>query len=91
MLEAALRRKPVLFGPHTGNFREAASVLLDSGGGIRVDDAIMLAREAGRLLDDPELRRRLGEAGFEAVAARTGAVKETLELVARFLKPETAA
>lgn len=91
MLEAALRRKPVLFGPHTGNFREAAAVLVDSGGGIRVDSGAALAREVARLLDDPELRRRLGEAGFEAVAARTGAVKETLELVARFLKPGTTA
>jgi 3-deoxy-D-manno-octulosonic-acid transferase len=84
MLEPALRRKPVLFGPHTENFREAASALTQSGGGIV---AAGLAREVGRLLDDRELRRRLGEAAGEAVASRSGAVKETLELVARFLKP----
>ena len=90
MLEAGLRRKPVLFGPYTGNFREAASLLLDSGG-IRVDDAAALGAETGRLLDDAGLRQRLGEAAFEAVASRSGAVKETLDLVARFLKPARSA
>ena len=29
MLEPAIRGKPVLFGPHTGNFREAAARLAD--------------------------------------------------------------
>jgi 3-deoxy-D-manno-octulosonic-acid transferase len=85
MLEPALRGKPVLFGPHTENFREAASLLTASGGGIRVADAGALARELGRLLDDAALRRRLGAVAAEAVASRGGAVKETLELVARFL------
>jgi 3-deoxy-D-manno-octulosonic-acid transferase len=87
MLEAGLRRKPVLFGPHTENFRDAAAVLTASGGGLRVADTDTLTREAGRLLDDVDLRKQLGEAAFDAVASRSGAVKETLELVARFLKP----
>ena len=90
MLEAGLRRKPVLFGPHTENFRDAAAALLASGGGIRVGDADALVRETGRLLDDDDLRKRLGEAAFDAVASRSGAVKETLDLVARFLKPGAA-
>lgn len=85
MLEAGLRRKPVLFGPHTENFRDAAALLVESSGGIRVADGDALARELARLLDDPALRERLGAAAGEAVASRSGAVKETLELVERFL------
>lgn len=88
MLEPALRAKPVLFGPHTQNFREAAALLLASGAGLRVRDASDLGRELVRLLEDAALRAKLGQAGHEAVAARHGAVKETLELVARFLLPE---
>jgi 3-deoxy-D-manno-octulosonic-acid transferase len=86
MLEPALRAKPVLFGPHTENFRDAAALLTGSGGGIRVVDAGALARELARLLDDEALRHRLGAAAAEAVASRRGAVKETMELVERFLK-----
>jgi 3-deoxy-D-manno-octulosonic-acid transferase len=85
MIEPALRRKPVLFGPHTSNFRESAELLAATGGGVVVADASGLARELLRLLEDPGLRAKTGEAAFEAVAARQGAVRETLDLIERFL------
>lgn len=87
MLEPAIRRKPVLTGPHTMNFREAVALLVDSGGGIVVHTAAELAAELRRLLADPELRAKLGALACEAVASRHGAVQATLELVARFLRP----
>ncbi len=87
MLEAALRRKPVLFGPHTTNFRESAALLEAAGGALVVRDGEELGRELARLLGDSERRARVGEAGYEAVASRHGAVRETLELIARFLLP----
>jgi len=89
MLEPALRGKPVLFGPHTANFREAAAVLLDGGGGVVVQDAVELAGELGRLLADPDLRAQRGTAAREAAASRHGASRTTLELVARYLYPDT--
>jgi 3-deoxy-D-manno-octulosonic-acid transferase len=85
MLEPAMRQKPVLFGPHTENFREAAALLLTAGGARRVEDATSLARDVGDLLDHDDLRARMGHAAGEAVARRHGAVKETLDLVSRFL------
>lgn len=85
MLEAALKRKPALFGPHTENFREAAELLVGSGAAVVIDDTPALGRELARLLADPELRARRGQAGYEVVAARQGAVRETLALVDRFL------
>jgi 3-deoxy-D-manno-octulosonic-acid transferase len=87
MLEAALRRKPVLCGPHTENFREAAALLLDAGAAAIVQDADDLAVALQRLLADPALRAKMGDAGFDAVASRHGAVGETLALVSRFLVP----
>ncbi len=42
MLEPALRRKPVLYGPHTENFRDSASVLEMAGAAIVVKDASAL-------------------------------------------------
>jgi 3-deoxy-D-manno-octulosonic-acid transferase len=87
MLEPALRRKPVLFGPHTTNFRDAATLLTQAGGGIVVADADALTAQLTRLLHDDELRARLGTQAYEAVASRQGAVQATLDLVAQFLRP----
>lgn len=87
MLEPALRRKPVLFGPHTENFREAAGLLESSGGAIVVRNRRELASELRRLLSDPGLCDTVGSAGYDAVASRSGAVRETLQLVGRFLHP----
>lgn len=91
MLEPAFRRKPVLFGPHTTNFREAAALLESAGAARVVRDGAALGRELARLLGDHELRLKLGEAGYDAVASRHGAVRETLDLVGRFLSPGAAA
>jgi 3-deoxy-D-manno-octulosonic-acid transferase len=85
VLEPALRQKPVLFGPHTENFREATSILLESGGGIRLTDGRDLARQLSSLLRDDQRCTRLGQAARGAVAARHGSVRDTLELVTRFL------
>ena len=87
MLEPAARRRPVLFGPHTRNFREAAALLVERGAGLVVHDATELGTEVARLVADPDLCAKMGQAGFDAVASRHGAVRETLDLVARFLQP----
>ncbi|MEX2148207.1 MAG: 3-deoxy-D-manno-octulosonic acid transferase [Candidatus Rokuibacteriota bacterium] len=89
MLEPVLRGKPVLFGPHTQNFRESAALLIDSGAAAVVRDGAALGAELRRLLADPALCVARGAAGYAAVASRHGAVRETLELVARFLHPGT--
>jgi 3-deoxy-D-manno-octulosonic-acid transferase len=90
MLEPALRGKPVLFGPHTGNFREAAALLLASRGGEVVRDTGELAGAVRRLLDDPAARAAAGRAAHEAAASRHGAARATLDLVGRYLDPDGA-
>ena len=87
MLEPVLRGKPVLFGPYTQNFRESATLLIESGAAAVVRDASALGVELRRLLADPALCVARGTAGQAAVGSRHGAVRETLELVARFLYP----
>jgi 3-deoxy-D-manno-octulosonic-acid transferase len=87
VLEAAQRRRPILMGPHTGNFRESVALLESIGAAVVVRDAAELGRELRRLLADPDLRTKMGDAGFDAVATRHGAVQQTLELIGRFLRP----
>lgn len=85
MLEPAFHRKPVVFGPHNMNFRESAELLLRSGGAIQVGDGQELRTAIERLLADPGLRARMGEAGFQAVGTRRGVVADSLELIQRYL------
>lgn len=85
MLEPALLRKAVLFGPHTNNFRESAELLLAAGGAKLVPAADQLEACVAELLADAALRNRLGEAALEAIVSRQGAVKHTIELVERYL------
>jgi len=91
VLEPAVRRKPVLMGPHTDNFRDAAGLLTASGGAVVVRDGAAMGAELRRLLADPGLASQRGEAAFAAVATQHGAVRQTLDLVARLLTPESAA
>jgi 3-deoxy-D-manno-octulosonic-acid transferase len=91
MLEPAARGKPVLLGPHTENFRESAALLLENGAAIVVRNPLELGGELTALLADAALRERIGAAGRVAVASHHGAVRETLDLAARFLAfPERA-
>jgi len=85
MLEPALRMKPILFGPHSSNFRESAELLVAAGGALVVHDGGELEAAARRLLDDPALAKAMGAAAFQAVVGSQGAVQATLDLVARYL------
>jgi len=89
VLEPALRGKPVLFGPHTENFRESAALLGASGGGLLVRDDAELASALTRLFSDRDACAALGAAARGAATSREGAVRRTLELIERFLLPAT--
>jgi 3-deoxy-D-manno-octulosonic-acid transferase len=85
MLEPALRRKPVVFGPHTANFRESADRLRAAGGALIVQDAQGLEEAVLKLFGDRDLGVAMGEAAFGAVAGQQGALNATLALVERYL------
>jgi len=87
LLEPAARGKPVLTGPHVENFRDSAELLIGCGAAQTVSSALEMGEELTRMLADPALRERRGLAGRVAIASRHGAVRETLELAARFLAP----
>jgi 3-deoxy-D-manno-octulosonic-acid transferase len=82
-----VRAKPVLFGPHTSNFRESAELLLAAGGARVVRGGPELEVAVVELLADPAHARAMGERGQQAVLRRQGGVRATLELVERYLYP----
>jgi 3-deoxy-D-manno-octulosonic-acid transferase len=88
VLEPAALGVPVLVGPNTFNFAEVTDLLLERGAAIRIADAEALAAALQRLLDDPALRRAMGEAARQTVESERGAVARTLAIVERVVAGE---
>ena len=79
LLEAAVFEKPVIFGPHTHNFKEMSAGFLESGAGILVRDTDDLAREIKRLLELPETGyKELARLAANEVTRRTGAADKII-------------
>jgi len=79
MMEPAALGKPVIVGPHCGNFRPDMELLRARGAVIVVQDAAGLLRETDRLLSDPQASRMLGQAARRAVTESRGAADRTME------------
>ena len=78
-LEAAAAGRPVLFGPHTEHCDELAATLEREGGAQRVGTEEELAAAVENLLRDEVEADRRGRAAHEAVAARGGAARRTVD------------
>jgi 3-deoxy-D-manno-octulosonic-acid transferase len=85
VLEAAAHARPVLFGPHMGNFAEMARLFLEEGAGLQVRDANELGEQIIRLLADPGTASRMGQAGRGIVDAHRGASRRTVDLLETIL------
>jgi 3-deoxy-D-manno-octulosonic-acid transferase len=76
---------PVLIGPSTFNFSEAARAGIAAGAVRQVADASELIDQAQTLLADETARLAMGAAGRTFAARHRGATRRTLELVERFI------
>jgi 3-deoxy-D-manno-octulosonic-acid transferase len=81
LIEACAAGKPVLVGPSNFNFSEATERAVEAGAAIRVADAEGVAREAARLLRDPDELRRMSKAAMMFAEAHRGATARVLELI----------
>jgi 3-deoxy-D-manno-octulosonic-acid transferase len=85
LIEACAVGAPVLIGPSTFNFAEAAAEAIRRGAAVQVADADALVREAARLLSDAGTRAWMGEAGEAFCAAHRGATARTMAIVERLI------
>ena len=76
---------PVLIGPSTFNFADAAQKALESGAARQCADADALVRGALTLLGDRDQRERMGAAGRAFAAQHRGATARTQALIERFI------
>ncbi len=85
VLEPVAFGKPVFFGPHMHNFAEISAILKDCGVGIEVEDGEALAREAIRLIREPERLDAIGKAAKETLLKNRGALERNVELIEKYL------
>ncbi|QDX82949.1 3-deoxy-D-manno-octulosonic acid transferase [Denitratisoma sp. DHT3] len=81
LIEACAVGKPVLIGPSTHNFAEAAANALATGAARQVADAEGLVAAASALLKDESDRAAMGAAGSRFAATHRGATARTLAWV----------
>ena len=85
VLEPAVHKKAVLFGPHMDNFLEISSHLMNNGGGLQVHTKKELLTHAQKLLSDDTLRNDLGEKAFEIISPNQGAIEKAMEIIETFI------
>jgi 3-deoxy-D-manno-octulosonic-acid transferase len=81
LIEAAACGTPILIGPSTRNFAEAAREAVACGAARPIVDADDLVRQVLLLLGNAESRRRMGEAGIAFTERHRGATARTLDLI----------
>lgn len=81
LIEACAVGCPVILGPHTENFKQAAEDAIAQGAAVRVVNAESWAREAARLMQDDAARQRMGAAGKAFTAAHKGAASRVWALL----------
>jgi len=80
-IEPAVFSKPILFGPYMSNFSNIARAFLNKKAAMVVKDAQQLKNICLRLLEDPVLRKELGERAKEVVRENKGATFRNMKLI----------
>jgi 3-deoxy-D-manno-octulosonic-acid transferase len=88
LIEAAACGTPILIGPSTRNFAEAAREAIACGAARSIGDADDLVRQAMLLLGNAETRRRMGAAGRAFAGRHRGATARTLAVITAGQRPE---
>ncbi len=81
LIEACALGRPVIVGPHTYDFDEAARGAIAAGAAMRVRDANEALGAARALGDDEGKRLEMGAKGREFVAAHRGAVERLADWI----------
>ena len=85
LIEAAACACPLVLGPHTHNFADAAEQALAAGAAVRVADMAAGVRAALAWLAAPDQRAQTAAAGKAFAQAHTGAASQMAGAVARWV------
>jgi 3-deoxy-D-manno-octulosonic-acid transferase len=88
LIEAAACGCPVLMGPHTFNFDEAASLAEEAGAASRYESLAQAVLAVLALVSDPVRQRLMAKAASGFAQAHRGAVGRTTDAVAGLLSQQ---
>lgn len=87
-IEPAGLAKPIVFGPHMGNFAEITAKFLANNAAIQVTDEKSLEVDFDELISDENKRNALGQAAQKVVQQNEGAVEKTVGMILSGLKSD---
>lgn len=85
LIEASAVGTPVLIGPHTFNFSQAAEQAIASGAALRVQDAEELMRQVMHILSDEELADKMRRCSKQFIESNQGATERALSIISNWL------
>jgi 3-deoxy-D-manno-octulosonic-acid transferase len=85
-MEVAGLGKPILTGPHVGNFEQPVKILAESGTLRIVDSVVALVEQIQDWLDDPVGFEERGKLGRDVVVRCQGATLTTVRRLAELLQ-----
>jgi len=85
LIEAAACGCPVLMGPHTFNFAEAAQLAKDAGAAVRCTDVLQAVRTACAWAVEPIERTNRAKLAREFARAHRGATERTVDALQVYL------
>ena len=86
LIEACAAGVPVIVGPHTFNFQQAASDAIEAGAVQRQPDPEQAVQAALALVADPAARQAAGDAARAWFASHAGATARTMDALAPWLR-----
>jgi 3-deoxy-D-manno-octulosonic-acid transferase len=87
LIESCAAGVPVMIGPSSFNFTEAAEKAIEAGAALRCADAASGIAAALALLGDPARREAMGQAGLAFCRQHGGASERLMQLVLALLPP----
>lgn len=85
LIEACSMGKPVLVGPHTFNFEEAAQMAVIAGAADRVQNVEALSTKLQQLFANDEQRQAMSVASLQFSERNRGATERTLNLLRPYI------
>ena len=86
MIEPACFAKPIMFGPHTFNFKDISELFVKEKAALVAVDGRSLLNGLLRILDDAELSGSLGSNAKKIVDSNKGASQAALKALGGFIK-----
>ena len=86
LIEACAQGKPVVMGPSTYNFSDAARLAIEAGAMWQGEDAGAVMRAARELLQNEAMRMSASRAALAFAGAHAGATEKTMGLLAPLLR-----